>query len=427
VLGATTLPWLAAGCGESAAPAQSQRPVTVSYLNNLAPTNVETQSRLAVLEEFNATNTQKITVDLTEAKAAAANFEKLKTLAAAGSGPDLYWARYFDGPDFYLSGITLDVDAELKKDREWAKQRADVFPAMLESALWAGKLVSFPAYANNQAMIYNTGLLQQAGVAAPRQGWTWDDFRTSAQRVTREGILPLSMGWVNTWLHWLGTTGTRVVSKDVRKMQVDTPEMLQVMELWLDLLNRGVIRLDADGKSGLMEQYAQARNDVVFEVQGPYRIPPLRQAKAPDFGTVHVPVHPSKKEVFASNGGHSLVLCKSTPEKQAAAAQVAKWLTAPHAQAQVCVKSYSIPVSKGAQAAKELQDQVSSDPAFKGFVDLAPYGWRWPGLPSQQKIQGAIENAIGAIMRKEVGAKAGLITAQREAQALLDDDVRLMK
>ena len=423
----TAVPWITTACAESAAPSPSQGPSTISYLNNLAPTNSETMARLAMLEEFNQTNTQKITVDLAEAKAAAANFEKFKTLAAAGTGPDLYWARYFDGADFYLAGITLDADQELKKDRDWTKQRADIFPPMLESALWAGKLLSIPTYANNQAIIYNTALLQQAGVAAPRQGWTWDDFRTTALRFVREGILPLSMGWTNTWLHWLGTTGARIVSKDMRKINADTPELLSVMELWLDLLNRGVTRLDAEGKSGLMEQYTLARNDTVFELQGPYRIPPLRQNKAPDFRTVHVPVHPTKKEVFASNGGHSLVLCKSTPERQAAAAQVAKWLNAPHAQAQVCIRSYSIPVSKGAQAAKEMQDAVNADPAFKGFVDLAPNGWRWPALPSQQKIQGAIETSIGAIMRKEIGAKAGLVTAQREAQLLLDEDLRLMK
>ncbi|HET7768203.1 MAG TPA: extracellular solute-binding protein, partial [Chloroflexota bacterium] len=139
--------------------------------------------------------------------------------------PREYVLSHLDGPKGHAvlpggRGISFGryaVDG-LWADFTAAMRRADVFPAMLESALWAGKLVSFPAYANNQAMIYNTGLLQQAGVVAPRQGWTWDDFRTSAQRVVHEGILPLSMGWVNTWQHWLGTMGSRIVSKDVRKI-----------------------------------------------------------------------------------------------------------------------------------------------------------------------------------------------------------------
>ena len=135
-------------------------------------------------------------------------------------------------------------------------------------------------------------------------------------------------------LHWLGTTGARIITRDMRTVNADTPEMLQVMELWLDMLNRGITRLDADGRAGVREQFGNGRNDTVFELQGPYNILSYRQNQAPDFRTIHVPVHPVKKEIFASNGGHSLVLCRSTPERQVAASQVARWLNAPHAQAQ---------------------------------------------------------------------------------------------
>ena len=69
---------------------------------------------------------------------------------------------------------------------------------------------------------------------------------------------------------------------------------------------------------------------------------------------------------------------------------------------------------------------MKSDPAFKSFLDLAPDGWRWPSLPSYDRINQALQNNINAILRQEVGPKAGLASAQREAQALLDDDVRLL-
>ena len=64
-----------------------------------------------------------------------------------------------------FAGMLVDVDLELKA-RDWARQRADMYPAMLESSTWTGQLVSLPGYTNNVAMIYNTALLQQAGVAA---------------------------------------------------------------------------------------------------------------------------------------------------------------------------------------------------------------------------------------------------------------------
>ena len=89
------------------------------------------------------------------------------------------------------------------------------------------------------------------------------------------------------------------------------------MEHMLDLLKRGINQKTADGKGGLNEQYREAQNDTVFEIQGPYRIPVLRLNKAPDFLTVHMPVHPVKKQVFAANGGHNLIIFKEVPPERA--------------------------------------------------------------------------------------------------------------
>jgi ABC-type glycerol-3-phosphate transport system substrate-binding protein len=235
------------------------------------------------------------------------------------------------------------------------------------------------------------------------------------------------MDW-GTYIHWLGTTGSRVISKDNKTITFDTPEMLQVAEHLLDMLKRGIFQKTPDGKGALFETYKLAKNDTVFEMQGPYRIPVLRQAKAPDFLTIHTPVHPVKKQVFSSNGGHNMIIFKDIPpEKRQAAAQVAKWMNGPHAQAQICIKSNSIPVSKAAAESKELQDYLKTDAAFKGFVDLAGLGWRWPTLPSYAKISGALGTMVTNIMLEQTSPKAGLAAAQKEAQGYLDDDVKQMK
>ena len=73
------------------------------------------------------------------------------------------------------------------------------------------------------------------------------------------------------------------------------------------------------------------------------------------------------------------------------------------------------------------QHYLKTDAPFKGFVDLAPNGWRWPTLPSWGKIFGALDTGVAAILREEVGIKDGLARMQQEAQQLLDEDVRLMK
>jgi multiple sugar transport system substrate-binding protein len=426
--GATALAACGSASGGEAPAAKATGPVTISFMHNDSNTAArpEGATRVTLLDEFTKTNEQKISVNVAEAQAAVTN-DKLKSLAAAGTPPDLYYIAYYFPAEFFIAGMIVDIDAELKGDKEWGKQRADIYPNFLESSSWAGKLIGVPGYTNNQAVIYNLGLLQQAGVPNPKQGWTWDDFKTAAQKFVKPGTLVFSMDW-GSYLYWLGTQGARVISKDNKTITFDTPEMLVVMEHMLDMAKRGITQKTADGKGGLNEQYREARNDVVYEFQGPYRIPVLRQNKAPDFLTIHMPVHPVKKQVFAANGGHNLIVFKDIPlERRQAAAQTAKWMNAAHAQAQMCINATSIPVSKGVADSKELQDYLKTDAAFKGFIDLAGNGWRWPTLPSFTPITGALTTAVASIMTEQTSPKAGLVAGQQQAQQFLDEDVRQMK
>jgi multiple sugar transport system substrate-binding protein len=296
---------------------------------------------------------------------------------------------------------------------------------MLETQMWNGKLAAVPGYTGSQGIVWNVGLLQRDGVAPPKQNWTWNDFRAMAERYIRPDVIPFSVNW-DDWDHFLGTTGSRPVSKDGRKVTIDTPEMLATMEFMVGLYSRGIAQMTPDGKS-VAEQYRLAKNDTVFEVQGPYRIPTLDQKGVPPYLTIHVPVHPVKKQLAAGNGGWNVVVFKDAPlERRKAALEVAKWMNAPYAQTQFCIRSINIPVSKATLDSKEFQEYAKANPAFKGFADLAPYGWRWPALPSYAKISKVADDGVVAIMREEVGAKAGLARIQQEAQAMLDDDLRLL-
>ena len=409
------------GSGGTAAPAPSSGPVNLSYLSNLAETHPEGAARLSLLEEYGKTITGKVTIDV-EGGRAATGLDKYKALAAGGSAPDFGYVAYYEAADMFTSGMVIDVDTELKGDKEWAKQRADLYPAMLDSSTWAGKLVSIPMYTNDVAMIWNKGLLDQAGVAAPKDGWTWDDLKSSLAKVTKADRIAFSMGW-NNWLLWLRTVGGSPVAPDAKKMTIDTPELLETVEWMQSLIKAGYA--PADGKT---ETYREAKNDTVFEIQGPYRIPTLRQAKAPAFGVTHIPSHPKRKQIVTVNGGHNVVIFKETSApRRAAAAQTARWLNAPHAQAQMCIKATSLPVSKAAFTSKELQDYVKTDVEMKAFIDLSPHGWRWPALPSWPKINKAVLDNVTAILKNEASPKEGLAKAQRDTQALLDEDVKLMK
>ena len=422
--------------------AAAKAPTPVVFYQGLPESHPSGAARLRTLEIFNDTvgPDQGIYVDLSNSTASAPNkggnnVDKIKTLVAAGTPPDMYVLGYTRAMEFYVTGATVDFDQELRTEPRWAAQRADIFPHLLESSMWTGKVVGMPVSTNNVAFIYNVGLLQQHGVEAPKEDWTLDDFEAKAEKFVTparedplEGLIPLSMGWY-FYLDFVRSTGKNPISDDTMKMQVDTAEFLETMTLWLKWLdNRIIFDHPAENQTwGVREEYRHAKNNVAFEHQGVYRIPTMRANNAPEFQVVHVPLHPVKKVKSAINGGWNSVVFKTTPERQQAASQLTLWLSEPDAQVEHMIRAITIPISQKGLDHPKLREALKDDAQFRGFVDLAPYGWRWPGLPSHSKITGRIGQAVKDIMTKKVGAKSGLESAQRETQVMLDDDIKMMQ
>ena len=127
--GATALAACGSAGGGEAPAAKATGPVTISFMHNDSNTAArpEGATRVALLDEFTKTNEQKISVNVAEAQAAVTN-DKLKSLAAGRHAPDLYYIAYYFPAEFFIAGMIVDVDAELKGDKEWGKQRADIFP-----------------------------------------------------------------------------------------------------------------------------------------------------------------------------------------------------------------------------------------------------------------------------------------------------------
>ena len=62
---------------------------------------------------------------------------------------------------------------------------------------------------------------------------------------------------------------------------------------------------------------------------------------------------------------------------------------------------------------------------MKGFVDMAPYGWRYPGIPSGNQLNRKGRD-ISPIMKGEISIKAWLTDTQRTLQAMVDKDWQML-
>lgn len=109
-------------------------------------------------------------------------FTKLNTQIASGTSPDLiqmdmgYVKQYADEKQIMdltplINNKTLDL--------------SDFDQTLLADSSYNGVLYGIPLGGNYECMMYNSKLIQEAGVGAPPTTWTWDEFASYAGKVSK--------------------------------------------------------------------------------------------------------------------------------------------------------------------------------------------------------------------------------------------------
>ena len=114
-------------------------------------------------------------------------------------------------PDvMFLSTDNVDViswDYKLADLRPWlAKERdlkvSDYYPALIRRFTRSKRLVVLPRDIAPVACIYyNKALFRKAGLAYPKNSWTWDDLRADALKLTKRDASgnPIQFGFADDW------------------------------------------------------------------------------------------------------------------------------------------------------------------------------------------------------------------------------------
>lgn len=111
--------------------------------------------------------------------------EKLLTQISSGTAADVFWIPDVRTPVFASKGALLELDNYFSK---YNVDKEDIFPAMMATGIYDGKVYMIPREYNHVVTFYNKTLFEKAGVAFPKNGWTWQEFVETAKKLTvKEG------------------------------------------------------------------------------------------------------------------------------------------------------------------------------------------------------------------------------------------------
>lgn len=172
-------------------------------------------------------------------------FEKLQTLIAAGTPPDVFdmWEGYVQ--PYAANGAIMNLDPFLETDPRLKKD--GLLPAAIDGGSWQDHLYALMIgfIPGPVSLYYNAAHFDTAGIDVPSADWKWDDVRSAAQTLTQDTNsdgTPDQWGvafdlWFVPWLHWIWSNGGDVFNADQTACDLTAAPSVEALQWWADLVN----------------------------------------------------------------------------------------------------------------------------------------------------------------------------------------------
>lgn len=286
--------------------------------------------------------------------------QKLITQVAAGTAPDLVWVSDTNVRTLASKGVLVDLAPYYKK---YKFDSSDMYESMLLCGQYAGKQYMMPRDYNRVVLLYNKNLFDNYGVAYPKNGWTWEEFKTTARKfakLSNSGKVYLQRG-ANLQLHWGaaapqliyglgGTIADKVVGGT--KANMNTPGTIAAIKELKALADEGAIVNNFKNDIGGYETGKIAMTATSFPTVGGAITSEERKF---DSDIVAWPVLPKANYVGCGSSGYAVV---KTSKCQEEAAGFAIYVASPAGQKAFSKSGQCVPVLKSLANDKTWRDTV---------------------------------------------------------------------
>ncbi|HEX6971552.1 MAG TPA: sugar ABC transporter substrate-binding protein [Limnochordia bacterium] len=358
--------------------------------------------------------------------------EKLILAVAGGVAPDVTSVSSIWAEELADQGVFVDLNPLIKSDRSGFPYD-DIFPASY--ALWQtydGKQYAMPFDNDIQALFYNKGLFDAAGVSYPGEDFDWETWLTTATALTRDVNGDQEMdqfGFVNWWFEWLTliwANGGALVSPD-RTVTLNTPAVREALRFYGQFFEtqRDLILTTADSKRMGYPHPAAAWKAghaamapagawmptywIYDEAAGRYNF---------EFDVAHMPLSPAGKRATI-NEGQGVAMLASTAHPEAAF-RFLKHLAGEQMQT-IAGRRGQFPVRRSIAASAAFLPP-NTPPEHKAvFVEVAAYARPAPHGVNWAELRPALYREFGRYFSGDVGLEEAIVQAETAARPILNE------
>ena len=248
-----------------------------------------------------------------------------------------------------------------------------------------GKLWPVPFNVSNPVLYYNKKAFQSAGLDPNNPPKTLDEVKAAAQKLKDSGtVSQAGFGMkLDPWYleQWSALGGkTYVNNSNGRKSRAtsttfDNATGKEIFTFLDNMVKQGLARTNpADGSSAFDNLLGVGNGNFGMTIDTSAALGTIQQVLASgqypnvELGVAPMPGPKGKGGVLVG-GGANYIVKKSSPEKQAAAWQYAKFLNDPQTQADWSISTGYVPIRQSAANMPQVQQYWAANPGFKVAYD----------------------------------------------------------
>ena len=342
---------------------------------------------------------------------------------AGGKYPDVVFQFGPNVANLARSPKAVDLTEAVAADGwDWE----DFFPPARDAVTIDGKVRAVPALIDSMAVIYNKKLFRQAGIDPPQPGWTWDDFRATAAKLTDAGAGQFGTGWPGTgdedttWRIWpmVWSAGGDVLSEDGKSVGYGGEPGQRSLDVVAQLAQDKSVYIDKTvGSEKMYEVFYNGRMGMV--PTGPWQLPDILDAKV-DYGVVPMPVFDGEPG-HDQRPGHLDGVRQRRGEGRRRRPSSSAGSRSP---SRTCSGTSRPAASRSAASTAEQpawQDHVKGVEGLQTFVDVLEEARVRPVIQSYPQVSEAIGQAITAVLLGQAAPAEALEQAVAAGNEALQD------
>jgi multiple sugar transport system substrate-binding protein len=381
------------GGGSSSAGTPAPTTITLSH----GYTDVEAAELKKQVAQWNAanpTNTVKLAFNGSNDTALQ------KTIAGftAGNYPDIAYEYGSSAAQLARQPKLVDLTSKAKTPE---LDFSDFYPSEQQASTVNGKIVGLPALVDNLGLVYNKKLFAAAGIAPPTNDWTWQDFRTAAQKLTNASTHTYGWAYVNdgsedtVWrfLAMLWQAGGDLLNPGNTAPAFNSPAGLAALtqlrdmavtdkSVYLDTGNGNYLNLFNSGRIGMMWT-------------GPWDLSSINSDVK--YGVTYLPGYNGNHETIS--GPDLYMLFDHSSARAGAALKFISWLTSAKVHLDFAIATGDLPIRKSETTLPGYQTFLKKYPSEQVFVsNLDNVKHVRPNLADYAEISTAVGQMVQSVL-----------------------------